>query len=48
MNNFDKPTPENESPYFVMPERVEVDKLSFSNIQFGQTCSIIIILFFYL
>jgi hypothetical protein len=29
-----------------MPERVEVDKLSFSNIQFGQTCSLIIILFF--
>ena len=48
MNNFEKSTPENESPYFIMPERVEVDRLSFSNIQNGLNCCLVIILFFLL
>jgi hypothetical protein len=44
MNNFEKPTPENENPYFVMPERVEIDRLSLSNNHLRKYCFLIIIL----
>ena len=43
MNNFEKPTP-NENPYFVMPERVEIDRISFSNSHFRKNCFLIIII----
>ena len=45
MNNFEESTPQTcENHYFVLPERTEVDKLSFINCKYGQNTSLIIIL----
>jgi len=45
MNNFEKPNPQtDENPYICMPEKVEVDKLSFSNSQCGLNSSMIVVL----
>ena len=45
MKNFEESTPQTcENHYFVLPERTEVDKLSFINCKCGQNTSLIIIL----